>query len=182
MYRLIYNQNGYIVTCPEAVHYQDLIENFVLKCTEWAVKADFDNVEYMWNRIYAAVKEKKKEGKYPVNMIVEMRVVKASKALLSAAKGNSEDRYCFFEILGWMDKDTEFDEVSLKISRELMNKPEMDMRFHWPKMWQTVPEDELNVYLRKAYGENLVKFENIRKKMDPEGMFLSDYFSKLLKQ
>ncbi|KAG0313879.1 hypothetical protein BGZ97_009805, partial [Linnemannia gamsii] len=42
---------------------------------------------------------------------------------------------------------------------------------HWAKMWEHVPG--IVPYLRRQAGERYDRFEGIRKKYDPNGMFMN---------
>ncbi|KAG0043567.1 hypothetical protein BGZ90_009053 [Linnemannia elongata] len=87
--------------------------------------------------------------------------------LMSAAYDtDSEAIYCMIEVLS-VNNTPGFDEFSSK-----MAKP------HWAKMWEYVPG--IVPYLRKQGSEHYDRFEVIRKKYDPKGMFMNATFAGVL--
>ncbi|KAG0041776.1 hypothetical protein BGZ89_007241, partial [Linnemannia elongata] len=54
----------------------------------------------------------------------------------------------------------------------------LEMRPHWAKLWEYVPG--IVPYLRKQGSEHYDRFEVIRKKYDPKGMFMNATFAGVL--
>jgi hypothetical protein len=49
---------------------------------------------------------------------------------------------------------------------------------HWAKLWEHIPN--IVPYLRKQARPQLDQFESIRKKYDPEGLFMNKTFAGIL--
>ncbi|CAG8509283.1 16377_t:CDS:2 [Funneliformis mosseae] len=83
---------------PDAIHYQARIGNILCQDMEFAIKVDkdFGNVITELNYI--------NNNKFPLNLSFEFRILKSSKALLSAAYDKDSEAYYFFpEVLSIND-------------------------------------------------------------------------------
>jgi len=174
--------NNLIWEVPDATHYQAGIDNILCRDLEFAIKADkdFNNVitelNYIVNRIY----EEKKKQKYPINLVVELRILKSSTALLSTAYDEDPDAYYFFiEVLSFRyfnrhDNtciDTkDYEEFSIELAQRWMEK--YNARPHWAKSWENVPN--IKGYLHNLLKERIQRFEAVRAKYDPTNMFFDN--------
>ncbi|KAF9975928.1 hypothetical protein BGZ73_000217 [Actinomortierella ambigua] len=167
-----------VQTVPDAIHYQAGIDNILCLDMEMAFKVDDDFVNvvrgwrYVIEQMYALADKKQ----YPLNLTMEMRFVKSSPALLSNAYDDDPEAiYCMMEILSI--KGTKgFDEFSNNIAQYWINN--FGARPHWAKMWEHI--DGIDEHLQKAYGDRIGRFEAVRKKYDPQGMFMNKTFAKFV--
>ncbi|KAF9392165.1 hypothetical protein CPC16_003539 [Podila verticillata] len=96
-----------------------------------------------------------------------MRFVKSSNMLLSNAYDDDPEAvYCMMELLS-VKGTAGFEEFAAKIAQP-----------HWAKMWEFIPG--IVPYLRTQAGDRFDKFEVIRTKYDPQGMFMNSTFAGLL--
>ncbi|CAB4440774.1 unnamed protein product [Rhizophagus irregularis] len=159
-------------SAPDAIHYQAGIDNLPCEDLEFAIKADkdFENViteiDYVFNRVF----EYAKKGQYPLNLVVEIRITKSSSAILSDAYDEDPDAYYFFiEVLSIKDTPL-FKEFSIELAQRWMQK--YNARPHWAKSWEYVPN--ITQYLHEQLGERAKKFEAVRAKYDPNGIFFDN--------
>ena len=124
---------------------------------------------------------------YPCVLPMEMRIIRGSKVLLSPAynqpfvvyievlniNGNEQSNkryydYCQDLIQKWRD---------VAMSHGVADR----MRPHWAKYWQnlTVDGKPMTDYLKNQYKNEIAKFNEIRKRMDPHNIFLNNTLSKI---
>ncbi|KAG0055291.1 hypothetical protein BGZ83_009049 [Gryganskiella cystojenkinii] len=167
-----------VLEAPDAIHYQAGIDNLPCVDLEMALKVneDFSNVVVAWNFVIDQLYEYAKRGEFPLNLTLEMRFVKASNLLMSAAYDEDPNAiYCMIEILSV--KNTKgFDEFASMIAKFWMDQ--FNARPHWAKMWEYVPG--IVPYLRKQSGTRYDRFETVRRKYDPAGMFMNATFAGIL--
>jgi hypothetical protein len=111
-------------------------------------------------------------------MAIELRFVKSSQMMLSNAYDEDPEAiYCMFEVVTAVGTKG-FEEFSAKVAKHWMD--EFQARPHWAKLWEHIPG--MVPYLREVAGarSRLDVFERIRKKYDPEGMFMNKTFAGLL--
>ncbi|GBB84313.1 hypothetical protein RclHR1_10920008 [Rhizophagus clarus] len=157
---------------PGAIHYQAGIDNIPCEDLEFAIKADkdFENViteiNYVFDRIFYYAKQEK----FPINLVVELRITKSSTALLSDAYDDDPDAYYFFlEILSIRGTPL-FKDFSIELAKRWMEK--YNARPHWAKYWEYIPN--ITEYLHEKLGDRLGKFEAIRAKYDPNNIFFDN--------
>ncbi|KAF8938712.1 hypothetical protein EDD21DRAFT_427884 [Dissophora ornata] len=178
IYSMLKKDSEQVLEAPEAIHYQAGIDN--LKCldTEMAFKADdkFENVVKAWNYVIELMYEYANRKEFPLNLTMEMRFVKSSQMIMSNAYDKDPDAiYCMIEILSVVNTKG-FEEFSAKVAKYWMD--EFNARPHWAKMWEFIPG--IVQYLRRQAGHQYDQFEIVRKKYDPEGMFMNTTFTGLL--
>ncbi|KAF9159880.1 hypothetical protein DFQ26_006091 [Actinomortierella ambigua] len=167
-----------VLDAPNAIHYQAGIDNLPCYDLEMGFKVDgnFENVVKAWKFVIDKVYEYASKGKFPMNFPLEMRFVKSSDALMSAAYDEDPEAiYCMIEILSAV-RTPGFEEFSIEIGKYWMDN--FHARPHWAKMWEHVPG--IVPYLRQEAGSRFDKFDAIRKKYDPNDMFLTDTFAGVL--
>ncbi|CAJ0631594.1 6953_t:CDS:2 [Entrophospora sp. SA101] len=174
--------NNLVWEVPDATHYQAGIDNILCRDLEFAIKADkdFENIITELNYIVDRIYEEKQKKKYPINLVVELRILKSSTALLSTAYDEDPDAYYFFiEVLSfrYFNKhnntciDTEyFEEFSNELAQRWMEK--YNARPHWAKSWEDVPN--IKGYLHNLLKERIQRFEAVRAKYDPTNMFFDN--------
>ncbi|KAF9958591.1 hypothetical protein BGZ72_000170 [Mortierella alpina] len=102
LYSLNKGDSERVLYAPEAIHYQPGIDNIPCLSTEMAfqVDEDFQNVVKAGNYVIDKVYELAHQGKFPVNIALEMRFVKSSSMIMSNAYNeNPEAIYCMMEIV-----------------------------------------------------------------------------------
>jgi len=113
-----------VLEAPDAIHYQAGIDNLPCVDLEMALKVneDFSNVVVAWNFVIDQMYEYAKRGEFPLNLTLEMRFVKASNLLMSAAYDEDPEAiYCMIEILSV--KNTKgFDEFASVIAKFWMDQ------------------------------------------------------------
>ncbi|KAG0364501.1 hypothetical protein BC939DRAFT_459347 [Gamsiella multidivaricata] len=167
-----------VLEAPDAIHYQAGIDNLPCVDLEMAFKVneDFSNVVIAWNYVIEQLYEYASRGEFPFNLTLEMRFVKSSSLLMSAAYDTDPEAiYCMIEILS-VNNTKGFDEFSSKIAKFWMDN--FRARPHWAKMWEHVPG--IVPYLRQQDSERYDRFEVVRRKYDPNGMFMNSTFAGVL--
>ncbi|KAG0039446.1 hypothetical protein BGZ82_008184 [Podila clonocystis] len=166
-----------VQTVADAIHYQAGIDNIKCLDMEMAFKcnADYSNVVKAWNYVIDQMYEYSHRDEFPFNLALEMRFVKSSSMLLSNAYDDDPEAvYCMMEILS-VKGTSGFEEFAAKIAQYWIQ--EFHARPHWAKMWEFIPG--IVPYLRTQAGDRFDKFEAIREKYDPQGMFLNSTFAGL---
>ncbi|WP_121605798.1 D-arabinono-1,4-lactone oxidase [Virgibacillus sp. Bac332] len=108
-----------------------------------------------------AIREKIETARYQVHFPIEVRMVKQDQFWLSPAyKRNSA--YIAFHMYKGMPYENYFGDME-KLLQNYQGRP------HWGKM------HKLNLSKLKALYPKLDEFLNIRKQLDPTGLFLNDY-------
>ncbi|KAF8936094.1 hypothetical protein EDD21DRAFT_365292 [Dissophora ornata] len=167
-----------VLNAPDAIHYQAGIDNLPCLDMEMAFKVneDFSNVVVAWNYVIEQLYEYANRGEFPLNLTLEMRFVKSSSLLMSSAYDKDPEAiYCMMEILS-VNHTKGFDEFSAKIAKFWMEK--FHGKPHWAKMWEQIPG--IVPYLRQQAGDQYDRFEVVRKKYDPTGMFMNSTFAGVL--
>jgi len=135
---------------PDLVHYRKFIEDGVCYNTEFAIKADKDwkNVCEMWNKVVKLINEYKKINKFPVNLCIEMRICKNSKAWLSPCIGEEGDFFAYIEVISYINTPG-WNEAARDIAEEMMD---LGGKPHWAKMYQVVDKEKMNPHIRLSWG------------------------------
>jgi hypothetical protein len=183
----IQDRGGFVADAPRVLFYAD--RAFPILDLEVAIPVpstgpsswDVSNVVRAW---YAALNYAyKNQGSFPLTTCLHARFTKGSQALLSPAYSTqTEDRCCWIEILSAYPKSepspdvrratmVPFQRMANAIIPTWVN--EMQGRPHWSKYWHTV-EPKINV--KGLYpAENLQTFNTLRRRLDPDGMFLNKF-------
>ena len=133
---------------------------------------DFSDVQKAWWQVVNKIEELKKQGKYPQNMVLHTRYIQNSSALLSPATG--KDHTCCIEILTFTgDKRpvSDYEDYFKEIEQGWIGFP--GSKPHWGKAIYSVP------LLKSMYGQNMVKFLQIRQGLDPTEMFINDFLKQV---
>lgn len=105
--------------------------------------------------------------------------MKKSKALLCPASLGDQPHILYVEVLSTsntLGADTYFKKIGAAWQK-LGGVP------HWQKQWTFLDNDgSMVTYLKEKYGENLTKFQAIRKalKVDPNNMFVNSVYTHFL--
>ncbi|KAG0084133.1 hypothetical protein BGZ92_010174, partial [Podila epicladia] len=115
-------------------------------------------------------------GPFLLGTALEMRFIKASNKLMSPAYDQDPDAiYCMLNVMA-ASGTPGFDEYSTKVVADWIQR--FNAKPHWPKKWEAVTD--VYPYLRREYGDRLVRFNRIRKEQDPMDMFVNRTFEKLV--
>ncbi|KAF9963102.1 hypothetical protein BGZ70_007628 [Mortierella alpina] len=155
-----------VLYAPEAIHYQAGIDNIPCLATEMAFKVDegFKNVVKAGNYVVDQVYELAHQGKFPLNLALEMRFVKSSSMVVSNAYDDDPEAICCM--------------IEIVSGAGTPGFEDFSGRAHWAKMWEHVPE--IVPHIRRTAGKRLDQFEAVRKKYDSNGMFMTDTFAAVL--
>ncbi|KAG0083387.1 hypothetical protein BGZ93_001827, partial [Podila epicladia] len=171
----VVNQGTQVLYAPHGIHYQAGIDNLPCLDLEMAFKTDnnFESVIKAWRYVIDLMYEYAHQGEFPLNLALEMRFVKASSMIMSNAYDEDPEAiYCMIEVLSVVNTKG-FEEFSAKVAQYWMDN--FQARPHWAKMWEHVPG--IVPYLRSTNGYRYDRFEAVRKKYDPKGMFLTGTFA-----
>jgi L-gulonolactone oxidase len=141
------------------------------------IGSDFRNFQNVWRFIADKVCEYAKpkagctsawpfsyesSGIFPQNFVMHARFIKNSDAYLAPSFGNAHT--CMLQLVTYFGTDCQqyFDEIETHLLS-------VGGRPHWGKTYNT------EIDFQKLYGENMQKFNTIRKQMDPQGIFLNDF-------
>lgn len=168
-----------VLDAADSFHYQHFIDLVRCEIMSFAVVIDpeFRNVAKAWQIVVDKVRERAAAGEYPLNLVLEMRVIRDSNVLLSPAFSTSGQHHCYFELIsvaGTPKSHEFFDEVAAA----WMRSPELRARPHWGKYFADIPG--IVPYIHQAWQGNLAKFAGIRDQIDPERMFLNPALQRIL--
>ena len=125
--------------------------------------------------------KKKKEEKirFPLTLVMEMRVMRKSDALLCPATLGEEEHIAYIEVLSTTGTQG-YEQYFTDIAKAWIK---LDGIPHWQKQWDFLQKDfDIFEYLRKKYGKNMETFMKVHKELDldPKGIFMNDLMKKLL--
>ncbi|KAF8927124.1 hypothetical protein BGZ47_002330 [Haplosporangium gracile] len=145
-----------VLHAPNAIHFWGGMEHVPSMALEMAVKADenFENVVKSWSYIIGEASQMIMSNMYDE----DPDAIFATVELVSATNTKG------------------FEEFSAKMAQYWMEN--YCFQPHWAKMWEHVPG--IVPYLQQQTESRYNKFEEIRKKYDPQGMFMNGTFAKLL--
>lgn len=134
------------------------------------IDADLSSVRAAWAAGVNLVDTWARNGRYPQNMVLHARFVgEPSTALLSPTEGHQHGS-CLIEALTF-EQTTGYEEFFAELGtawQALGGRP------HWAKLVYA-PTD-----FRALYGENLDRFEAVRARRDPDGVFLNDFLTRIV--
>ncbi|KAF9931240.1 hypothetical protein FBU30_010565 [Linnemannia zychae] len=159
---------------PDAIHFQGKTLDIVrLTASEFAFKCDRDfvNAVRAWRYVVEQAYLYAKRGVFPVHF-VEMRFLRSSSLMMSNMyDSDPESIYCAIEIIAFRGAKG-FEEFSNNIGQYWMKN--FNARPHWAKLWEEM--DDIDQHILNTSGDQIRKFNTIRKKYDPENMFLNKTF------
>ncbi|RUS34725.1 hypothetical protein BC938DRAFT_478872 [Jimgerdemannia flammicorona] len=163
-----------VLLAPDAIHYQHGIDGIPCWDLEFAFKVneDFSNVVEGVSMIIDKVYQNAKKNKFPFNLTAEFRLCKSSQAFLSSAYDTDPDAiYCFLEVLA-IKGTGGFDTFSAELGDAWMKQ--FGARPHWAKMWEHVPGVHARLRTQPGNADRFAKFDTVRRKYDPKGMFFGN--------
>ncbi|KAG0252749.1 hypothetical protein BGZ95_006536 [Linnemannia exigua] len=170
--------NDQVLHAPNAIHYWGGMEHVPSMALEMSVKADenFENVVKSWSYVIEQIHEHAQRNEFPINIMLEMRFLKASQMIMSNTYDEDPDAIFATMELVTAANTKGFEEFSTKVAQYWMEN--YGSQPHWAKMWEHIPG--IVPYLQQQAGDRYTKFEEIRKKYDPQGMFINGTFAQLL--
>ncbi|KAG0360908.1 hypothetical protein BG005_009627 [Podila minutissima] len=167
-----------IMEVPDAIHFPigDGVTTVVDAGVAFKVDADFKNAIDAFNDLVERNYRYSTGGPFLLGTALEMRFIKASSKMMSPAYDQDPDAiYCMLNVMA-ASGTPGFDEYSTKAVADWVQR--FNAKPHWPKLWEDVPD--VYPYLRREYGDRLVRFNRIRKEQDPKDMFVNRTFEKLV--
>ncbi|CAG8812300.1 40617_t:CDS:2, partial [Gigaspora margarita] len=161
-----------VLEAPDAFHYVPAEESVKLDLMEFGFKVDPDFSNVVTEFLFAIKTMYKfaKQGKFPLNYIIDLRIIKSTKALLSTTFDNdSEALYC------QLDFETAYRTPSWEEFGKFMAKRYFDKykaKPHWAKEWEFIPN--VTSYLSNVLSDQIKQFEQIRAKYDPDKIFFDN--------
>jgi FAD/FMN-containing dehydrogenase len=135
-----------------------------------------ERVREAWQIAVDLIEEKFKEGTYPANLAMNVRIFGKSTALLHSVAGGDNATTCNIQITSFENEHWE------GFKDELMERwlAIPGSRPHWAKQYQDLPG--IADKLRAVYGENLETFLRVREEegIDPDDIFVNPFLQKLL--
>ncbi|CAO3575075.1 unnamed protein product [Mortierella alpina] len=167
-----------VLYVPEAIHHYGGIELFGVTELEMAFKVDdhFENIIDPWNFAMHLMYGFANRGEFPLNLALEMRFIRASRMTMSNAYDDDPEAvYCMIQVVSKAEV-RGFNEFTAKLGKYWMDT--VQARPHWAKVWEHIPG--IVPHLRKLDSARFDQFEAIRKKYDPEAMFMNATFAGIL--
>ena len=123
-----------------------------------------------------------KTNRFPLTLCMEMRVIKKSESLLCPASIGKEEHVAYIEVLSAADTPG-YEEYFREIAHEWKKLGGIP---HWQKQWAFLDDkfcDGKKVgifkHIQDMYGDNLTKFNDVRKKYDPSCVFMNKTMERL---
>jgi len=133
-------------------------------------EAGMEKMRLAWKIAQDLVEDYHKRKLYPVNLEMNFRVFKSSKALMQFSPSTPGSLTCNIQITAFSNKAWE------QFSAELYTKWMKQLngaRPHWGKQFQSTPE--LYPLLRERLGANLTTFKGVVKQFDPDSIFVNEF-------
>lgn len=151
----------WVVESQKALHY----ETGYPKCVDFSYAVDHVDAVRLWRHYLAKLDEYREQGKYPVNMIVHSRFIRETDTYLSPAVGREMTAYVEMVTSkytpGWKEF---FEDVETGVLDGFENP-----RPHWGKIYSRARR------IKGNYGKHAAEFEEIRRSLDREGVFLNSF-------
>ncbi|CAG8625197.1 8681_t:CDS:2 [Cetraspora pellucida] len=171
---------SFVFQAPDAFHLIAGYEIVKTHLTEirFKVDPDFSNVATEFSHVIQTLYEFARKGKFPLNRILVIRIIKSTKALLSNTFDNDpKTLYCsmdFESVIGTPGWKEFMQLIAQRYFDKYKAKP------HWGKQWEFIPN--VRSYLSDVLSDQIKQFEKVRAKYDPDKIFfdnksLQDIFS-----
>ena len=129
-----------------------------------------------WHMAVDLIEGRVKEGKYPANLAMNVRLFGKSTALLHSVAGSDNESTCNIQITSFENE--HWESFKDRLMERWLSIP--GSRPHWAKQYQDLPD--IARKLREVYGENLEMFLRIREEeaVDPDNIFVNPFLKNLL--
>jgi hypothetical protein len=166
-----------VVPLPDAQHYRQWIESMRVGCVEVALPAEpgFAEVHAAWAALRERVDAWAAQGRYPLDLTVNVRFIGQSRALLSPASRYA--RTCWMEAL-CCERTPDWEVFAPELLDRWLDVP--GALTHWAKEFERTPRVVERV--RAGYGDRIPAFLARRAEadVDPNGMFVNPLLNRLL--
>ena len=127
---------------------------------------DFEIFKSAWQLTIGKVASYQEAGRFPMNFLMHIRFLDHSDGYLAPAFG--QERKFMYEVITFIGTDHQqfFDEIEQQLLR-LGGRP------HWGKTYGE------HLDFHKIWDGNLARFDEIRREMDPEGLFLNPFLRRI---
>jgi hypothetical protein len=191
------NKPPAVVPLIEALHFRRGIQNMRVVDMELEIpipgrkddptKPDWSICQHAWWSVINAAYEYKKDGKYPLRVALEMRIMGGSNVIMAPQYGNTEHGHfgtCSIEILTTPQTDAAlWHEFMQKIATiwtsytEADGKTPLNTRSHWAKQWQELTfngTDAVTHWREQSYAKRIPEFQKTLKKVAKAGGYSWD--------
>lgn len=154
------------VVAPAALvyHYQNYFPRKLMDLSyELDVGDGFERFREAWTCVTDKVTAYRRAGKFPQNFAMHVRFFKSTDAYLDPSAGNRLT--AVFEVITWVGSD-HYEQFYQEIEACWLT---LGARPHWGKIFDPGQD------FAKLYGDNLEKFNQVRREMDPGGLFLNEF-------
>ncbi|CAG8625180.1 8680_t:CDS:2 [Cetraspora pellucida] len=184
---------SFVFQAPDTFHFiagYEIVKNHLIEIG-FKVDPDFSNVAAEFSHVIQTVTtasysgislwdlyEFARKGKFPLNRVLVIRIIKSTKALLSNTFDNDpKTLYChmdFDSVIGTPGWEEFMQLIAQRYFDKYKAKP------HWGKQWEFIPN--VKSYLSDVLSDQIKQFEKVRAKYDPDKIFfdnksLQDIFS-----
>ncbi|CAG8820761.1 45579_t:CDS:2, partial [Gigaspora margarita] len=161
------NKNtSFVFQAPEAIHsfaYEPRAK-YDLSSYTFKVYPDFSNVAAEFYHGIKTPYEFAKEGKYPLNYLMEFRILKSDEALLSPTFNHDPNvLYCSLDYMT-ITGTPNYEEFVTLMAQRFFNK--------YKAKWEFIPN--VLSYLADVYSDQIKLFEKVRAKYDPDKIFFDN--------
>jgi len=157
----------YLRLC-DALHWRHGFHNMIVTDVEANIEIpvlenndpDLSIVQKLWWTGINLINAEKQQGRYPVRVLQEMRVMAGSDTILAAQHGNKYT--CSIEVLSLPDNNDEFlafAETVVASWKAIADEYDLNFKLHWGKQWTKVDGMEYTDYLKQNYCEDLLSFK-----------------------
>lgn len=179
-----WTQSDPIVEAPDAYLYQKLYFtnivdlSYTVPIVQTSSGHDFSKVMQAWNDAVAQIDAMRSAGQYPVNLNVHIRFIENSKSLLSPAnQAEPTTHTCYIEFLSFSEVLSSYAEYAAVVGPKWASLGGLP---HWAKILQLVPGVFADSHAKLAASGNLQRFEAVRERLDPNGVFRNAFVDQLL--
>ncbi|KAF0555484.1 FAD-binding domain-containing protein [Gigaspora margarita] len=162
---------SFVYQVPEAMHHA-VSEESPKELMEIAFKAELDlsNVVAEYLFIMKTLYDFAGEGKFPLNVFADFRIIKSTKILLSNTfDKDPEALFCHIDFVSVLGTPS-WQEFAQLIAQRAFDQYKAIP--HWAKEWEFIPN--VNSYLANTFSDQIKKFEKIRAKYDPDKIFFDN--------
>jgi FAD/FMN-containing dehydrogenase len=138
---------------------------------------DFSNVREAYQAATKKVYELADRNHYPISITIAMRFLNSTSTLLSLARqADSSTRTCVIECITYREQGPRIAEFAAAIAPLWFS---LGGRPHLGKKLDELPGAFEDAYKKLSMYGDLERFEKVRKRVDPNGMFQNDFVHRL---
>jgi FAD/FMN-containing dehydrogenase len=135
-----------------------------------------ERVKDAWLMAVDLIEEAVRDGTYPANLAMNVRIFGTNTALLHSVDGSDNATTCNIQITSFANE--HWEAFKDRLMERWLSIP--GSRPHWAKQYQDLPG--IAATLRDVYGENLETFLRVREEsgIDPDDVFVNPFLRELL--